>query len=55
MRLLGQRVRGQRPDLVAFSPTSMFAIEAKGRHQNNPGNMATHKAQAQSGNVKVNF
>ena len=55
MRLRGQRIRGQRPDLIAFSPTSIFAIEAKGRHQNNPGNMTTHKAQAQSGTVPVNF
>lgn len=55
MRLQGQKLKGQRPDLVAYSPTSMFAIEAKGRHQGNPGKMTKHKTQAQSGTVRVNF
>lgn len=55
MRLQGKRVSGQRPDLIAFTPTSMFAIEAKGRHQSNPGNIASHKAQAQSGPLNVNY
>jgi hypothetical protein len=55
MRLQGQKLKGQRPDLVAYSPTSMFAIEAKGRHQGNSGDMVKHKTQAQSGTVGVNF
>lgn len=55
MRLQGHPLLGQRPDLVAYSPTSMFAIEAKGRHQHNPGNMTRHKAQAQAGPINVNY
>ncbi|MHB1922894.1 MAG: hypothetical protein ACYCOO_11735 [Chitinophagaceae bacterium] len=45
----------QRPDLVAFTPTSQFTLEAKGRHQTNPGNMNTHKIQARSGNYPRDF
>jgi hypothetical protein len=48
-------LRGQRPDLVAFTKNSQFTLEAKGRHQINPGNMAGHKAQASSGNYPRNF
>ncbi|HTB52343.1 MAG TPA: hypothetical protein VK718_06170 [Ferruginibacter sp.] len=48
-------LRGQRPDLVAFTQTSQFTLEAKGRHQTNPGNMTKHKAQAASGNYPRNF
>ncbi|MFZ6013174.1 MAG: hypothetical protein ACOYXT_22715, partial [Bacteroidota bacterium] len=55
MRQNNHKIRGQRPDLVAFSPTAMFSIEAKGRHQNNPGDMEEHKSQAQSGPISVNF
>lgn len=55
MRLNKYKLTGQRPDLVAYSQTSMFAIEAKGRHQNNPGNMRSHKTQALSGPIKVNY
>jgi len=55
MRVQGFPITGQRPDLIAYSPTSMFAIEAKGRSQNNPGNMYVHKSQAQSGPINVNF
>jgi len=55
MRLQGLRLRGKRPDLMAYSPNSVFAIEAKGRHINNPGNMATHKTQAQAGPIDVNY
>jgi len=55
MRLQGYRIKGQRPDLIAYSQNSVFAIESKGRHQNNPGSMAIHKTQAQSGPINVNF
>lgn len=55
MRLQGQLLSGSRPDLVAYTPTAMIAIEAKGRTQSNPGNMSTHKTQAQSGTVRVNY
>ncbi|MCV4626466.1 hypothetical protein OFC18_30785, partial [Escherichia coli] len=48
-------IRGQRPDLVAFSQNAVFTLEAKGRQQNNPGNMAGHKIQASSGNYPRNF
>lgn len=39
-------LKGKRPDLVAFSQNSVFTLEAKGRHQSNPGNMTKHKNQA---------
>lgn len=55
MRLQGYRLTGQRPDLIAYSSNSVFAIEAKGRHQNTPGDMTVHKAQAQAGPINVNF
>lgn len=48
-------LRGQRPDLVAFSQNAIFTLEAKGRHQTNPGNMVDHKTQAGSGNFPRNF
>lgn len=48
-------LRGQRPDLVAFTQNAQFTIEAKGRHQTNPGNMVKHKTQACSGNYPRNF
>jgi hypothetical protein len=54
MRLQGQTPSESVPGLVAYTPTAMIAIEAKGSTQNNAGNMATHKTQAQ-GPVKVNF
>lgn len=55
MRLQGHWLTGKRPDLIAYYPNSVFALEAKGRHQNNPGNMAIHKLQAQAGPINVNF
>ncbi|MDN5201147.1 hypothetical protein QQ008_07235 [Fulvivirgaceae bacterium BMA10] len=55
MRILGHRMKGQRPDLIAFSRQSMFALEAKGRSQSNAGNMANHKNQSQTGPIPVNF
>lgn len=55
MRLQGHLLTGQRPDLISYSPTAIFSLEAKGRHQNSSGNMITHKTQAQSGPIPVNF
>jgi len=55
MRLKKHKIKGERPDLVAYSPIGMFSIEAKGRHENNPGDMTEHKTQAQSGPIGVNF
>lgn len=55
MRLKKHKIKGERPDLVAYSPIGMFSIEAKGRNENNPGDMTEHKTQAQSGPISVNF
>jgi hypothetical protein len=55
MRIQGHLITGQRPDLISYSPTAIFSLEAKGRHQNSPGNMLTHKTQAQTGPIPVNF
>lgn len=55
MRLKGIKLTGPRPDLIAYSQNAVFAIEAKGRTKNNPGNMATHKMQAASGPLTVNY
>lgn len=55
MRLRGYRLVGQRPDLIAYTSTKMFALEAKGRHQPNPGSMIVHKNQAGAGPINVNF
>jgi hypothetical protein len=55
MRLAGFPVEGGRPDLIAYSPTSMFAIEAKGRSQGSSGDMVEHKEQSQEGPIAVNY
>lgn len=44
----------RRPDLLAFTKTSMFAIEAKG-YSGGPGNMQAYKMQSQTGGIPVNF
>jgi len=54
MKILRYKIKGQRPDLIAFSPQSMFALEAKGR-SGNSGNMANHKAQSRTGPICVDF
>lgn len=56
MRLRGIPINGPRPDLLAYSPTATFAIEAKG-FTGGPGNMTNHKNQAQSGSrhIPVNY
>ncbi|MEQ1665822.1 MAG: hypothetical protein ABL927_10640 [Bdellovibrionales bacterium] len=55
MKINGHLIKGMRPDLIAYSPTAMFALEAKGRHHKTCGNMSKHKKQAKSGPISVNF
>ena len=55
MRLNGFALGGSHPDLIAYSPNSIFAIEAKGRTDSTYPNMSGCKIQATSGPVSVNF
>lgn len=48
----GRQVR--RPDLLAYTTNSRFAIEAKG-FSGGFGNMNNHKNQSQTGGIRVNF
>ena len=48
----GRQVR--RPDLLAYTANSRFAIEAKG-FSGGFGNMNNHKNQSQTGGIRVNF
>lgn len=48
----GRQVR--RPDLLAYTSNSRFAIEAKG-FSSGFGNMNNHKNQSQTGGIRVNF
>ena len=43
-----------RPDLLAFAPKAMFAIEAKG-FSGGCGNMTEHKDQSMEGGIPVNY
>lgn len=43
-----------RPDLLAYTSNSIFAIEAKG-YSGNSGNMTTHKNQSKTGGIPVNY
>jgi hypothetical protein len=52
LSLGGRQVR--RPDLLAFTPSAMFAIEAKG-FSGGYGNMTEHKDQSQQGGIPVNY
>ena len=54
MRMSNMPIIGGRPDLLAFTRNSNFAIEAKG-FSGGHGNMVTHKTQSQSGGIPVNF
>lgn len=54
MRILKMPVKGERPDLIAFNPDSMSAIETKG-YSGGSGKMAKHKAQSKTGDINVNF
>ncbi|SFV34308.1 hypothetical protein [Thermoflavifilum thermophilum] len=48
----GRQVK--RPDLLAFTKNSIFAIEAKG-FSGSYGDMNNHKKQSQTGGIRVNF
>lgn len=48
MRLKNIRIMGSRPDLMAYSSNAMFSLETKGRHNNSPGDMISHKNQAKA-------
>jgi hypothetical protein len=52
LSIRGKQVK--RPDLLAFTTNSTFAIEAKG-FSGGSGNMNDHKAQSQSGGIPVNY
>jgi len=54
MKLRSMPIKGTRPDLIAYSQNSMFAIEAKG-YSNGCGNMSKHKEQSTTGKIPVNF
>jgi hypothetical protein len=54
MRMRRMLITGRRPDLIAYTQNSIFAIEAKG-FTNGYGNMVDHKNQAQTGGIPVNF
>lgn len=54
MRLRNMPINVGRPDLLAYSQNSMFAIEAKG-YSGGAGNMTTHKTQSTTGGIPVNF
>jgi hypothetical protein len=54
MKSKGMKIKGERPDLLAFNRNSIFAIEAKG-YSKGDGNMVKHKMQSQKGGIPVNF
>ncbi len=54
MRLRNMPLNVGRPDLIAYTQNSMFAIEAKG-YSRGYGNMITHKNQSTTGGIPVNF
>jgi hypothetical protein len=55
MKLRNMRLNVRRPDLIAYSQNSMFAIEAKGYSKSSSGNMNKHKDQSRTGGIPVNF
>jgi hypothetical protein len=54
MRLRSMPINVGRPDLIAFTQNSMFAMEAKG-FTGGHGDMNTHKVQSTTGGIPVNF
>lgn len=54
MRSLDMGIVGPRPDLLAFTNSKIFSIEAKG-YTHGPRNMDEHKKQAASGQIIVDF
>ena len=55
MRIKKMPIVGSRPDLLAFTNTETFAIEAKGYATKYVKNMSEHKNQSQAGAISVNF
>ena len=55
MKFYGFKVKGSRPDLIAFTDKAQFAIEAKGYSVDRVGTMLDYKRQAASGPILVNF
>jgi hypothetical protein len=54
MRRRCMPIKSNRPDLIAFTNHSSFAIEAKG-FSGHHGNMLKHKTQSRTGGIPVNF
>ena len=57
MKEAGVLLKGQRPDLIAFTQTEQFAIEAKGLSVPNVSNaeMTKHKKQSKQGGIPVDY
>ncbi|MCO6495130.1 MAG: hypothetical protein J5I91_05555 [Bacteroidetes bacterium] len=56
MRIKGHKIKGSRPDLIAFqSSRRAFAIESKGYDKSSISNMTNHKNQSASGPISLNF
>lgn len=55
LRIKGKPISGERPDLIAYTKTKVFSIEAKGRSANSPGDMIEYKEQSKSGTISVDF
>jgi len=54
MKLRNMPLNVGRPDLIAYTTNSSFAIEAKG-YSGGCGNITTHKNQSTTGGIPVNF
>ena len=55
MKMKNMSITGSRPDLLAFTNNSTFAIEAKGFSRSSVNNMIDHKNQSKTGGIPVNF
>ena len=55
MKIKKMSINGSRPDLLAFTNNSTFAIEAKGFSRSSVNNMNVHKNQSKTGGIPVNF
>ena len=54
LRLNNMKVNVRRPDLIAYTQNSQFAIECKG-YSKGSGNMTNHKTQSKTGGIPVNY
>ena len=54
MKLRKMSLNASRPDLIAYTQNSKFAIEAKG-YSRGCGNMISHKNQSMTGGIPVNY